>query len=31
MADVNWTKEQKDAITATDGTVLVCAAAGSGK
>ena len=26
-----WTKEQLNAITATDGTVLVSAAAGSGK
>lgn len=31
MADVKWTVEQKNAIEATGGTVLVSAAAGSGK
>ena len=31
MADIRWTDEQKSAIEATKGTVLVSAAAGSGK
>ena len=31
MADRTWTKEQRDAINAESGTVLVAAAAGSGK
>lgn len=31
MADVNWTPAQRNAIDARDGTVLVSAAAGSGK
>lgn len=31
MPDVNWTESQKDAISARQGTILVAAAAGSGK
>ena len=31
MAERKWTKDQKNAIEARDGTLLVSAAAGSGK
>ena len=31
MADINWTKEQQDAITKKNSNILVAAAAGSGK